>query len=82
MPLGSTMESHLRASDDVVLVFLVKFNEITAPAPDTYDEIAVFFGMCLCIQKRIAVDGIELKLMSASASEIGDKLSELFFGIG
>ena len=55
----------------------VKFVEITAPTPNADDEIFVFFGMLHCIKQYIAVDAVELQLMSAEMDERLDKCRHL-----
>lgn len=47
----------------MVLINLIQFNKISAPSPDTHNQIAVVFRMLLRIQKLVAVYGIDLHLM-------------------
>ena len=61
----------------MILEGLVKLYEIRAPSPDADDETFVFFGMCLGVEEGIAVDGVELELMTAALDEIADEGSNL-----
>jgi len=62
----------------VVLEFHIKLVEVAAPTPYTDDEIGVVFRMLLCIEKSVAVDGVELGLMTAELYECLNKRSHLF----
>ena len=73
------MLSHkLGTADYVVLIFNVKLVEVTAPTPDADDEVFVRLGVLLCVKKNVAVDGVELKLMSAKVDKCFYKRGYLF----
>ena len=50
----------------MVLVALVQFHEVTAPAPYPHNQIAVVFRMLLCIQQSLPVDSVQLQLVSSA----------------
>ena len=49
----------------MVLIYGIQFAEIATPAPYSYDQIRIFFGMFLRIEQFIPVYGVQLELMSA-----------------
>ena len=57
----------------MVLITYIKLVEVPAPAPNAYDEVGVIFGMLLSIEQAVAVDRVELHLMSATIDECLDQ---------
>ena len=49
----------------MVLVVFVKLIKISAPTPYSDNQIRILLRMLLCINKPVAVDRIELQLVSA-----------------
>ena len=78
--LGSNQE--LGAAYHVILIRLIELAEIAAPAPDAHYEIAVGIGVSLRIKKNVAVDGIQLKLMTSEINERLHKQSNLTYALG
>jgi len=64
-----------------VLVFLMKLNEITAPAPYTDYHILIFFGLQLRVYKTLPVYNIKLNLMSAKFYISFYKTGYLFYAL-
>ena len=60
--------------DDLVLIAFVKFDEVSAPSPHAHDEVAVALGMFLRVEKRLAVDGVDLHLVSAALDRAAEIL--------
>lgn len=53
----------------MVLIFNVQLIEIAAPSPNTNDQIRVVFGVRLRVEKPLAIQRIDLQLMSAEFDE-------------
>ena len=62
----------------MLLVGEVELVKVAAPAPYANDEVRIIFGMLLSIEKALAVDGIELKLMTAEPDKALYELCRLF----
>lgn len=65
-------------SDDVVLIFDIQLVEVAAPAPYAHNEVRIILGVLLCIQQPLAIDGIELQLVTAEEDKAFDKHGDLF----
>ena len=63
--------------DYLVLEFGIEFAEVSAPAPNTNNEIAMAFGMNERILKFLNIENIKLKLLVAECNEVLDKLCKL-----
>ena len=53
----------------MILIFFIQFHKITAPAPDSDDQVMIFFRVLLGIQHGITVYGIDLHLMASHINE-------------
>ena len=67
------LQAHFRALDDVVLIDLVQLDEVAAPAPDAHDEVAVILRVLLRVKEPVAVDGVDLHLVSTHVHEALDE---------
>ena len=65
----------------MVLVADVELVEVAAPAPNAYDEVGVVFGVLLRVEQTVAVDGVELHLMSTEIDESLDEHGNLLFAL-
>ena len=65
----------------MVLEFLIKLAEVSAPSPYSYYKVGILLGMRLRLEKSLAVYGVYLKLMSAKLNECLNELSYLLFAI-
>ena len=63
---------------DLILIALVELNEVTAPTPNSYDEVLILFGFDLCGAELFGINCVELKLMSACKDVCANKLCDLF----
>jgi hypothetical protein len=61
------------SANDLVLVSLVEFAEVTAPAPNANEEVLGPFGMALGIAQRVQVQRVELQLLAAGSHESADE---------
>ena len=64
----------------MILVFLIQFHKVGAPAPNADDEVGVLFRLSLGGTEQVCVDGIQLQLMTAAADEQLHEGSHLFCG--
>ena len=71
----------LGTADYVILVCHVKLVEISAPAPNSYDEIFMIFGMLLRIEQNLSVYRIDLKLMSAKVDKCFNESGYLLYSV-
>ena len=62
----------------MILIYGVKLVEISAPAPDANDKVFMRFGIPLRLDKRLAVDGVQLKLMTSKVNKRLDQRGNLF----
>ena len=62
----------------MLLIGKVELVEVAAPAPYAYDEVGIILGVLLRVEKSVAVDRIELKLMTAKLDEGLDELCRFF----
>lgn len=53
----------------MILIFYVQFVKVPAPAPDSHNQVGVFFRVLLRVEENFSVDGVYLKLMSAHIYE-------------
>ena len=44
----------------MVLIDLIEFDKVAAPAPDAHDEVAVILRVLLRVKEPVAVDGLSL----------------------
>jgi len=54
----------------MILVFGIELTEVSTPSPNANDQIRITFGMLLCLEQHVAVDRVELKLMSSTREKI------------
>ena len=49
----------------MILIFLIKLNEIGTPAPYSYYKLTVSLGIFLSLEKSLRIHGVKLKLEAA-----------------
>ena len=59
----------------------VKLTEVSAPTPYAHDEVGIVFRMRLGIQQNVAVDGVQLELMSSALNKVAHERRYLLFAI-
>ena len=64
----------------MVLVTSVQFHEVTAPTPYAHNEVAVIFWMLLRIKQTLAINSVQLQLVTTAKNKQLYKLSDFVDG--
>ena len=59
------LSKKLTSLDDMILISGIEIVPVSAPAPYSYDEVGVVFGVLARVEQAVAIYRIELELMSA-----------------
>lgn len=62
----------------MLLILLIQFDEVTAPTPYPDDQIPVRFRVRLRVRQHVAVDGVQLQLVTAQTDKCHYQLCTLF----
>ena len=64
-------------TDNLILISLVEFTKIAAPAPDAHNKILVLFRMQLSIFEGLDIESVDLKLLAAHRGKQTDEQGHL-----
>ena len=65
----------------MILITLVELYEIAAPTPNANNKVAVKLRVSLRLEQLIAVESVELQLMTSETDVRADKHSQLLDGL-